>query len=200
MRIAVMRAAPLDAFMRPIPSLLLISLLLNAIGASAVDWPQLMVACDQQTGRTVWVCIGVGDKPGYTSPILINYGGLRQLITMTSSHAIGVAAGTGKLLWKYRHPAPYDVNASQPVYHDGHIALFGTWGRGATWLRLNVNGDRCTVAEVWRTAELDNEHGGVVCVGGYLYGQADGNHLHRHWACLDWETGKSMPTTCAGRG
>jgi outer membrane protein assembly factor BamB len=152
----------------------------------------MMVACDKQTGQTVWTCTGVGDKPGYTSPLLITYGGLRQIVTLTSNNAIGVAANSGTLLWKYAHPAPYGVNASQPVYHDGHLALFGTWGRGATLLRLTVNGDRCTVAEVWRTPELDNEHGGSLRAGDYLYGQADGNHKRRHWACLDWQTGQTM--------
>ena len=32
----------------------------------------------------------------------------------------------------------------------------------------------------------------MVLVGGCLYGQADGNHKKRHWACLDWETGKTI--------
>ena len=62
-----------------------------------------------------------------------------------------------------------DVNVATPIHRDGQLAIFGTWGRGATLLRLNVRGNACTVEEVWRTSELDNEHGGVVLVGGYLY-------------------------------
>jgi len=151
-----------------------------------------MVALDKDTGETVWTCTGIGDKPGYVSPILVDYKGLRQIVTVTYASAIGVAADTGELLWKYDHPVNNGSNISTPVYHDGRVILFRTFGLGATMLRLNVKDRTCTVEKVWHTTELDNEHGGVVLVDGYLYGHADGNHKWRHWACLELETGKTM--------
>ncbi|MCX7887308.1 MAG: PQQ-binding-like beta-propeller repeat protein, partial [Verrucomicrobiae bacterium] len=151
----------------------------------------LMAALNKFSGKTVWTTPATGDKPGYTSPIVFEHAGRRQIVTMTSASAIGVAADSGKLLWRYDQPARYDVNASQPIYHDGHLAIFGTWGVGATLLRLTPSG----VEKVWHTTELDNEHGGVVLVNGYLYGHADGNHKHRHWACLEWKTGRTMWTS-----
>jgi len=151
----------------------------------------LMVALNKHTGETVWTTPSTGDKPGYTAPILVAHNGQRQIVTMTSASAVGISADTGKLLWRHEQPARYEVNASQPVYHDGHIAIFGTWGIGATLLKLTAHG----VETVWHTSELDNEHGGVVLVDGHLYGHADGNHKHRHWACLDWKTGKTMWTS-----
>ena len=153
-----------------------------------------MAALNKHTGETVWTCTGLGDKPGYTASILVDYGGLRQIVTIMANTAIGVAADTGTLLWTYGHKVPYEANCVSPVYHDGHLALAGTWGRGASLLKLNVQGRACTVEEVWRTKELDNEHGGIVLVDGCLYGQADGNHKTRHWACLDWKTGKTLWT------
>jgi outer membrane protein assembly factor BamB len=151
-----------------------------------------IVALNKDTGETVWICTGVGEKPAYVSPILVNYKGLRQIITVMYASAIGVAADTGELLWRYDHPVKYGSNISTPIYHDGHIVLFRTFGLGATMLKLNVRDHTCTVEEVWHTEELDNEHGGVVLVNGYLYGHADGNHKWRHWACLELETGKTM--------
>ncbi|MEN6498523.1 MAG: PQQ-binding-like beta-propeller repeat protein [Thermoguttaceae bacterium] len=154
-----------------------------------------MVALDKDTGKTVWTCTGIGDKPAYASPILVEYGGLRQIVTMTAASVVGVAADTGKLLWKYDHPASYDVNVSTLISQDGQLAFCGTWGRGTTKLKLHVAGDRCTVERLWHTKELDNEHGGVVLVDGYLYGLADGNHRNRHWACLAWDTGETQYAT-----
>lgn len=154
-----------------------------------------MVTLDKDTGKTVWTCTGIDDKPAYASPILVEYGGLRQIVTMTATAVVGVAADTGKLLWKYDHPAPYDVNVSTLIFHDGQLAFCGTWGRGTTKLKLHVDGDRSTVERLWHTKELDNEHGGVVLVDGYLYGLADGNHRNRHWACLAWDTGKTQYAT-----
>lgn len=153
-----------------------------------------MAALDKDTGQTKWTCRGIGDKPGYTSAMIVDYQGLRQIVTLMSDSAIGVAAETGKLLWQYPHKVRFGVNCDKPIYHEGHIFLFGTWGRGATMLKLNVEGNDCSVEEVWRTAELDNEHGGVMIVDGYLYGQADGNHKRRHLACLEMKTGKTMWT------
>jgi len=63
-----------------------------------------------------------------------------------------------------------EANCVTPIFHDGHIALAGTWGRGATLLKLTVQGQDCSAEEVWRTKELDNEHGGIVLVDGCLYG------------------------------
>ncbi len=151
-----------------------------------------MVALDRDTGETVWTCTGVGDKPGYVAPISVDYKGLRQIITVMYGSAIGVAADTGNLLWKYDHPIKYGSNISTPVYYDGRIITFRTFGVGANMLKLNVKDQTCTVEEVWHTGELDNEHGGVVLVDGYLYGHADGNHKWRHWACLELKTGKTM--------
>ena len=160
-----------------------------------------MVALNKDTGDTVWTSRDIGDMPGYATAVIVDYQGLRQVVTQTSHSIVGVAAQTGKLLWKYPHKVSHEANCDTPLYHDGHLFVFGTWGRGATMLKLNVRGEDCTVEEIWRTRELDNEHGGVMIVDGYLYGQADGDHKDRHLACLEAATGKTMWTArqLAGR-
>ena len=40
-----------------------------------------MAALDRKTGKVVWTCAGVGDKPGYASPIPIDHQGLQQIVT-----------------------------------------------------------------------------------------------------------------------
>jgi outer membrane protein assembly factor BamB len=160
-----------------------------------------MVALDKDTGQTRWTCVEIGDKPSYATATIIDCQGLRQILTMTSESAVGVAAETGKLLWKYPHKVRFEANCDTPLYHDGHVYLFGTYGYGATKLKLNVAGDSCSVEKIWHTSELDNEHGGVMITDGYLYGQADANHKQRHMACLEATTGKTMWTAreLAGR-
>ena len=153
-----------------------------------------MAALNKETGETAWTCTGLGDKPSYTTPILIEHGGLLHIDSLTANRAVGVAPDTGKLLWKHEHKVASEANCVTPICHDGHIALAGTWGRGAMLLKLTVQGEDCAVEEVWRTKELDNEHGGIVLVDGCLYGQADGDHKKRHWACLDFKTGKTLWT------
>ncbi len=155
----------------------------------------LMAALDKATGETRWTCPGIGDDHAYASAGLVEHGGLRQIVTMTVNWAVGVATDTGRLLWKFPHEAPYGVNCDTPLYRDGFLYLFTTWGRGATKLRLVVDGENCSVEQVWHTGEFDNQHGGVMPVDGYLYGHADGNHKRRHFACISAETGATQWTS-----
>jgi len=144
-----------------------------------------MVALDKKTGKTVWVCKGAGDKPGYASPIIVDYQGLRQYVTMTSQAAIGVNAKTGDLLWRFGHKTSYDANIPDAVYHDGCVFIDSGYGSGGELLKLKVEGQKCSVEQVWKTKALDNHHGGVILVDGFLYGST-----HRgKWACLDFKTG-----------
>lgn len=146
-----------------------------------------VVALQKQTGKTIWTC-RTGDKPGYASPIVFEYKGLRQIVTMTSYAAVGINAKTGRLLWRYEHRTSYDANIPTPIYHDGYVFIDSGYGSGGALLRLNVSGERCSVNEVWTTKALDNHHGGIVLVDGYLYGSS-----HRgRWVCLDFRTGRVM--------
>ena len=160
-----------------------------------------LAALDKDTGKTVWTCSGIDDKPGYTTAALVDHGGLKQVVTIMANFAVGVSLDTGKLLWKYPHKVPWEANCVTPVHVNGKLLLSGTWGRGATLLKLNVSGKRCTVKEVWRTKSLDNEHGGIIVVDGYIYGQADGGHRKRRMECLELKTGRTMWSTprLAGR-
>ena len=151
-----------------------------------------LAAIDKDTGKTIWTCTGLGDKAAYVTPILVARGGLRQVVTIMANFAVGVSLETGRLLWKYPHKLPYEANCVTPVYVSGKLVLSGTWGRGATLLKLNVRDKACGVKELWRSKALDNEHGGIIVVDGYIYGQADGNHKNRRMTCLDLKTVKAM--------
>ena len=89
---------------------------------------------------------------------------------------------------KQKHVTPFDENIFTPIYHDGHVFI-STMAVGSVMLRINVDGDRAAVDEVWRSKELDNKHGGVLLLAGYLYGAADqSNNAER--ICLDVSTGR----------
>ena len=146
-----------------------------------------VVALNKRSGSTVWTCTGVNENPGYASPIVVEYGGLRQIVTMTGKSAIGVDAKSGKLLWKRAHITKYDGNIPTPVYDNGHIFIDSGYGKGGALLKLSVSGSRASVREVWQTP-MDNHHGGVILVDGYLYGTSS----RGQWQCLDFRTGRQM--------
>jgi outer membrane protein assembly factor BamB len=159
-----------------------------------------IVALNAETGEAAWTCAGLGDSAGYASPILVEHGGLRQVVALMGASAVGVAAETGQRLWKYDHPVAYGAACLTPVARDGHLVITGTWGLGATRLKLLVDGDRCAVEKTWHTTDMDTEHGGVVLVGDHLYGYANGDRKKPHLACLDWKTGKTLYASEALKG
>ena len=147
-----------------------------------------IIALDKITGKTVWTSPSIGDKPGYASPMIIEYGGIRQIVTGMSKSIVGVSADTGKLLWKFEHKVRLDQNIMTPIYHDGRIFVSGP-GAGATLLKLKVTGKKCSVKPAWKNAKLSNAHGGVVLLNGYLFGHSDkGSRM----MCVEFKTGKTM--------
>ncbi|NUQ65060.1 MAG: PQQ-like beta-propeller repeat protein [Pirellulales bacterium] len=148
-----------------------------------------VVALDKQTGKTVWKAKSTGDVASYGSPALAECQGIRIIMTMNAKAMIGVNADTGDLLWRHDHETQYDVNAMMPLYHDGHVFISTGYGSGSELLRIQVDGKKAAVEQVWQSKDLDNQHGGVVLVDGFLYGAA---HNSKKWICLDWKTGKQM--------
>jgi outer membrane protein assembly factor BamB len=113
-----------------------------------------------------------------------------MVFTLTSRAAIAVNADTGELLWRFEQVTPFDETIGMPIYHDGHV-LISTRTAGTVLLALDVDAKRCSVREVWRNQELDNQHGGLVLLDGYLYGASHVNSNGK-WICLEWKSGKVM--------
>jgi len=146
-----------------------------------------VVALSKHSGETVWTAPSVGDLASYTSPILAEVQGLRVVITMTLRAMIGVNADTGELLWKAKHTSLFDENIPNPIYHDGYVYV-STLGAGTVKWRIKVNGKKASVEKVWHSRELDNQHGGVILLNGYLYGASTVFNKGK-WICLDAATG-----------
>jgi len=154
-----------------------------------------MAALDRKTGKTIWQCKGTGDRPGYASPILIDYKGLRQIVTVMSQSVVGVRASDGKLLWRYPHKVYADENITTPIFHDGFVIISGCGRKGTTSLSLTVSGNECSAARHWINETLDNKQGGIVLVDGRIYGYAEQLGRSAPWMCIDFRSGKTIFTS-----
>jgi len=144
-----------------------------------------IVALNKMTGDTVWAAKGTGDKAGYGTPSIAEFAGVRMVLTMSSQSLVGVNADTGELLFRYEHRTKYDVNALQPICRDGKVFISSGYGSGSEMVQLTASGGKITATQAWSSKDMDNHHGGVVLLDGYLYG-ADSR---RNWVCFDWNTG-----------
>ena len=96
----------------------------------------------------------------------------------------------GKLLFRFPHKITHDANVATPIFHDGQVFVSSGYGTtGSVMVRLSVEDGDVTAEKVWGSRELDNHHGGVILVDGYLYGAS--HYFNKgKWICLDWKTGE----------
>jgi len=136
---------------------------------------------------------GGGGGAAYASVIAVEFEGQRQYIQLTARALIGIAASDGKFLWRYDKPANrMAINCSTPVYNDGMVFASSAYGAGGGLVKLSKDADGAVKAEeVYATTEMQNHHGGMILLDGYLYGAAGGNEGGA-LVCLDFKTGKVM--------
>jgi outer membrane protein assembly factor BamB len=146
-----------------------------------------MVALDKLTGKTVWVSRELNDEAGYASPVVADVQGVRTIMTLTGEAAVGVRASDGKLMWRYAQVANNTANITTPVYGDGKVFFTSSYGTGGALLGLRAQAGEVRAQEIYFTRNMQNHHGGVVLVNGYLYG-----FNNAILTCLEFATGKMM--------
>jgi len=155
-----------------------------------------VVALNKDTGETVWTSESLNDHSGYVSPILAKIGDKKQIITITAGYVIGVDASNGHIDWKVANSeisSPGDINCVSPIYYNGSVFVTSGYNDAGALIKLSDDGSQASVA--WVNPALDTHHGGIVLVGGYVYGSNWLDNEHGNWVCLDWNTGKTMYET-----
>jgi outer membrane protein assembly factor BamB len=153
-----------------------------------------LVALDKLTGKTVWKSQVPGNpKPAYASVIAFDFEGQREYAQLTAKALVGVAASDGKFLWRYDRAANGPgINCSTPIYQDGTVFAASAYGAGGGLVKLSKEGGgEVKAEEVWFSKKMQNHHGGVIVLDGYLYG-ANGGNEGGALACLDFKTGNVM--------
>lgn len=143
-----------------------------------------IVALNKQTGALIWRSKGFTDAPHYSSLIVAEIGGVRQYVQLTAESVIGVAAADGKVLWQAPRKGRTAVIPT-PVYSDGFVYVTSGYGVGCNLFKITEAGGKFTAEEVYANKVPSNKTGGVIKLGGFVYGHAD----DKGWTCQDFKTG-----------
>jgi outer membrane protein assembly factor BamB len=146
-----------------------------------------LVALDKMTGNVIWKTKELSDEAGYSSCIAGDLGGVRTIMNFTSRAAVGVRASDGKLMWTHTSPANGTANCTTPVFADNKVFFTSAYGTGGALLGLAAQNGEVKAQELYFTKDMQNHHGGVVLVNGYLYGFS--NSI---LTCIEFATGKKM--------
>jgi outer membrane protein assembly factor BamB len=143
-----------------------------------------LAALDRRTGEVVWRSTDIQDRAAYSSIVPVDIGGVHQYIQLTDASVFGVAADSGKLLWRADRRGSTAVIPT-PVYQDGFVFVTSGYGVGCNLFRISSEGGKFSASEVYANKDFANHHGGVVQLGAYIYGHSDG----RGWVCMELKTG-----------
>lgn len=159
-----------------------------------------MVALNKLNGETIWTTKELSDRSSYSSPILVERGSKKIIINQTDNYVVAVDAETGSVLWKdafsnYQEGPenPKNINPPTPVYFDGCVYTTSGYDDGGAMYELSADGS--SFKRKWVDKTLDNHHGGVVVVDGYIYGSNWISNRKGNWVCLEWDTGKVVYET-----
>ncbi len=163
-----------------------------------------VMALNRFTGEVIWTNKGVGERPAYNQPVIINLEERNVLVTFTAYEMLGLDTKTGELLWvndqdntplEDRAPGKGDTHANGIIYEDGFIYYAAGDGNGGVKLELAPDGT--SVKEVWRNPDFDSYMGGIVKVGNYLYGCGSARPSFKS---INAETGEIGKTLKIGSG
>jgi outer membrane protein assembly factor BamB len=146
-----------------------------------------IVALDKLTGKTVWTTKELSDEAGYSSCVVSDIQGVRSIVGFTGNAGVGVRASDGKLMWRYERVSNRTANITTPVVHGDKVFYTSAYGTGCALLGLKAQGGELRAEEIYFSRDIQNHHGGVVLVNGYVYGFSNAI-----LTCLDLATGKAV--------
>lgn len=147
-----------------------------------------LMAFDAATGAIRWQW--KGDGPGYASPIIASPGGIRQVITQSRSHVVGIDAAAGGLLWRIPFETSYSQNSVTPMVA-GDLLIYGGIGHPLTAVRVGRRGS--TPAPAWRNEDVPLYMSSPVVVVGTVYGFSSRNK--GQFFAVDAGTGRTLWTS-----
>jgi outer membrane protein assembly factor BamB len=147
-----------------------------------------VVALNKKTGDRIWQSSELTDPAGYSSIMIGDAGGVHEYVQVTMKGVAGVAAADGKLLWHFLQPSYRTAVIPSPIIEGNFVYATAGYGAGCNLLKLSPDGmNGIKEEEVYGNKNMDNKHGGVVLVDGYLYGWTDHGNA---WICQDFKTGE----------
>ncbi len=154
-----------------------------------------MIAFDAESGAEKWRW--QGDGPGYASPIVVELGGVRQVVTQSQQNIIGINQANGELLWQIPFTTEYVQNIVTPIVYRDTLILSGL-DKGTFAIKLMKDGAKFKPQTVWENKQVSMYMNSPVLKGDYLYGMS---HKRKgQFFCIDARSGATLWTSKGREG
>ncbi len=121
-----------------------------------------LTAFDVNTGAVKWSW--PGDGPGYGSPVIAEFGGTRQLVTITQGKIVSVDPATGTLLWERPYVSANFTNAVTPVVYGQTLIVSGNGGPTVA-VAVTKENNQWVTSTAWENADVQYRLSNSVLVG-----------------------------------
>jgi outer membrane protein assembly factor BamB len=145
-----------------------------------------VVAYDAKSGAQKW--IWKGDGPAYASPVIVEIGGVKQVVTLTQKLAVGLSLASGELLWKIDFPGRSGMNIPTPLRFDQRLILAGD--PGTMLLQVGKGDGGWSAEKAWQISELTMRFSSPVRKGSLVFGFSNRNS--GIFFCVDAASGKTL--------
>lgn len=91
----------------------------------------LVVAWDKSTGKELWRALAPGQDMGYGQPVIVEVGGVRQLIVWHPEALFSLAPESGKELWRQPMRVHLGMTVATPVISGGRLLVSSPFYNGS---------------------------------------------------------------------
>lgn len=155
------------------------------------------IAFDKNDGRVLWKALHA-KEPGYSSPIICQAGGVRQLIVWYPDALASLNPETGETYWR----EPFEIKVGLDIATPrcaGDLLLVSAFYDGSLMMRLDH--DKPAATKLWQRKGKNEQHSNVLqalmCTpfirDGYVYGVSSYGQLR----CVKADTGDPVWETFA---
>lgn len=128
-----------------------------------------LTAFEMETGKERWSFVGEG--PSYSSPILIDVGGVKQIVAQAHRKIISVDLTDGKLLWSIPFVTPCDQNIVTPLVA-GDLLIFSSLDTGTFAVHVQKNNEGWSTNKVWEIDEVSMYMSSPLYMDGKIIGMS----------------------------
>jgi len=157
-----------------------------------------VVAFHKETGKEIWRALDSGGPhgPGYSSPVIIEAGGKRQLIVWHPTAINSLDPVTGQVYWSEKFESSQGLSVATPRVVGDHLFISAFYN-GSLLLKLDRNQPKATVE--WKRGGANEKMTDAlhclistpVIEGNHIYGVCS----HGELRCLDLKNGDRLWAT-----
>ena len=147
-----------------------------------------LMAFHQSDGRTVWSKNDYANV--YSSPVLIDVGGLEQIAILMDGAMIAVNPHNGDPQWGVPFKADYSLAVATPLWGPGNLLFVSSeYNGGAKVVQLERQGQQTKATELWSSNRLRLHHGNAIRVGDAIYFSSGGKGSQAILSAVDVRSG-----------